>query len=169
MSGIGKKGDITTVSRTMWLNVLLPRKRAVEVTDVQLKQLEADKTSSAQKHKEELVALSEAVRNLPILSVVRKTGPNQKMFGSVTPNNILEAVKSALPSRFERMLRSKAVSIVSIAEGGSAGGSSGGQARKAGHTGAMDIRSCGEYTITLCLEHDFPPVQFLFRVVPQVS
>lgn len=165
MNGVGKKGEITTVSRTMWLNVLQPRKRAVEVTDTQLKQLETDKISSAQKHKDELVALAEAIRNLSTLRVQRKTGPNQKMFGSVTSNNILEVVKSALPSRFDRLLKSKSVGIVSIAEGAAEGG----QARKAEHSAGTDIRSCGVYTITLSLEHDFPPVQFSLHVVPQVS
>jgi large subunit ribosomal protein L9 len=168
MSNVGKKGEITTVSRTMWLNVLQPRKRAVEVTDTQLRQLEADKISSTQKHKADLIELSDAIRSLPTLSVARKTGPNQKMFGSVTSSNILDALKSALPAKFGRLLKSKAVSIVSIEDRG-AGGEKAGKGEHGGAGGGADIRSCGEYRITLSLEHDFPPVQLPFHVVPLVS
>jgi large subunit ribosomal protein L9 len=91
---LGSAGQVVEVADGYARNFLLPRKLALPATDANLKRLEklratlakreATERESAQKLAELLAAAT--------VSLARKAGENDQLFGSVTPADIVEAL-----------------------------------------------------------------------------
>lgn len=92
---VGKKGEVVTVKRGYARNYLIPRDYALYATPVNLKRLGSiqDELKVAEEKKlAELKILAEKVASIK-LTFARKTDENDTMFGSVSENDIIHALK----------------------------------------------------------------------------
>lgn len=98
VQGSGKKGDIVKVSDGYAKNFLLKRGLCVEANDANLKQINAKKAAEAKKIEQEKAEAAAKKKELDgkTVKVHAKAGENGKLFGSVTAQEIAEAVKKQL-------------------------------------------------------------------------
>lgn len=95
VENLGTIGDIVKVSEGYARNYLLPRKLAVQADEKNVKQVEHQKRALKNKlhklrsEKEEVKKQIEAIA----LVIRRKSGENQKLFGSITNQDIAEALE----------------------------------------------------------------------------
>jgi large subunit ribosomal protein L9 len=91
---LGERGDVVKVAPGYARNYLLPRKLALAVTAANKKQIEHEKKAAAAKAAEErAVAQALATRFAQTeVSVTRRAGENQHLFGSVTSADIADAL-----------------------------------------------------------------------------
>jgi len=95
VKGQGKTGDIVNVSDGYARNYLLPRGLAAEATNKNINDLEQKKKAQAQrveKDKENAETLVSAVKDKAVTLTV-KSGENGKLFGSVTAQDIVDAME----------------------------------------------------------------------------
>ncbi len=91
---LGQAGDLVQVSRGFARNYLIPRSIGVEADSQNMAFVEQQKKLArerAEKLRKVLQELSERLGSLE-LSLPVKVGENQKMFGSVTAHDIVEAL-----------------------------------------------------------------------------
>jgi len=104
LKGRGGEGDVIEVARGFAVNYLFPRKVAVEATPGNLKQLE-QRMHNIKKREE--VRLAEAGDFRSILdgkkiAITMKVGEAGRLFGSVTPMMIADAIKEQLSTEVDR-------------------------------------------------------------------
>ena len=94
VKGLGKLGEIVEVSSGYSRNFLLPQKKAVEATTHNIKVVERTKKALEEKMKQSLQDVEALSKRMSEMSVTisRKVGEGEKMFGSVTTADIAEAV-----------------------------------------------------------------------------
>ena len=92
---LGERGDVVNVAPGYARNYLLPRKLALAVTSGNKKQIEHEKKVAAQRATEErAVAQALATRFAQTeITLTRRAGENQQLFGSVTSADIAEALE----------------------------------------------------------------------------
>jgi large subunit ribosomal protein L9 len=91
---LGNRGEVVTVAEGYARNYLLPRKLAIEATAGNMKRLEKMRAAFAKKEateKGDAQKLAELLADVS-LEFVRKVGENDHLFGSVTSNDISEAL-----------------------------------------------------------------------------
>ena len=95
VKGQGKKGEMKEVSDGYARNYLLPRNLAVEANKDNLNALALkEKARKAQEAKEKAAAMENAQRLKDIVTTIRaKAGANGRLFGSVTSQEIVDALK----------------------------------------------------------------------------
>ena len=94
IDGLGKSGELVTVKDGFGRNYLLPRKKAVLANEQNLRQLEHEKgviTARSAKLKGAAEELAKKVGSIKI-TIKRKVGDQDKLFGSVTVLDIAEAL-----------------------------------------------------------------------------
>lgn len=94
VDSLGTRGAVVEVAAGYARNYLLPRKMAVPATAGNLKALERMRTTFAKKESVErdaAVQLAQAVGALSV-TIKRKSGENDQLFGSVTAADIAEAI-----------------------------------------------------------------------------
>ncbi|MDI6735445.1 MAG: 50S ribosomal protein L9 [bacterium] len=94
ISGVGKKGEIKNVSEGYARNFLIPKGLGIPATESNLKKLQEDKKRIAvlaQREKESALEFSQGLKNISI-TINRKSGEGNKIFGSVTKEDIVEAL-----------------------------------------------------------------------------
>lgn len=92
--GLGTRGDIVTVKDGYARNYLLPKNLAREATPGNLKSIEQERKKwalLAQKEKEIAAKAAEAVKGAKVV-VQKRVGENGQLFGSVTSNEIADAL-----------------------------------------------------------------------------
>src|SRR6516164_3146834 len=90
---LGNRGELVDVAEGYARNFLLPRKLALEATPGNLKRLEKMRAAFAKKEateKGEAQTLAGLLSGVS-LTLVRKSGDNDQLFGSVTSADIAEA------------------------------------------------------------------------------
>ena len=95
VKGKGKKGQMLEVSDGYARNYMLPRKMAVEATadNINTKRMTDKATQERQqKEREEAFAISERMKDM-VVTVRAKGGGAGRLFGSVTTQEIAEAIK----------------------------------------------------------------------------
>ncbi|MFZ9924401.1 MAG: 50S ribosomal protein L9 [Ilumatobacteraceae bacterium] len=95
VKGIGRRGDIVTVSSGHARNYLIPNGLAVEATDGAVAQAETLKRSRDLREaadKDSARAIAATFAEAPLV-VVAKAGATGKLFGSVTANDLVAAVE----------------------------------------------------------------------------
>jgi large subunit ribosomal protein L9 len=92
--GLGKAGDVVKVSDGHARNLLIPKGIAAEATDGNIRSLEKQKKSDAEKHKKDLAEAKALAERIGALSVkIRtKSGENGRLFGSITSKDIADAL-----------------------------------------------------------------------------
>lgn len=91
---LGTRGQIVEVAEGYARNYLLPRKLALAATPGNLKQLDRMRVTFAKREateKESAQKLAELLAGVT-LTLTRKAGENDQLFGSVTPADISEAL-----------------------------------------------------------------------------
>ncbi len=94
VDNLGTRGAVVEVAAGYARNYLLPRKMALPATAGNLKALERMRAKFAQKESvehEAAVQLAQAIGALSV-TVKRKSGENDQLFGSVTAADIAEAI-----------------------------------------------------------------------------
>lgn len=95
MKNLGRQGEIVTVKDGYANNFLFPKGLAVMATAANVKQQEENNRQGAMKRekmKTDALALSELLKEMTI-SIGMKAGANGKIFGSVTPLQVSQALK----------------------------------------------------------------------------
>ena len=93
--GQGKKGEMKEVSEGYARNYLIPRNLAVEVNKDNLNALALkEKARKAQEARERAAAEENAARLKDVMVTIRaRAGVNGKLFGSITSQEIVDALK----------------------------------------------------------------------------
>lgn len=91
---LGNRGQVVTVAEGYARNFLLPRKLALEATAGNMKRLEKMRAAFAKKEateKDSAQTLAELLNTVTI-TISRKAGENDQLFGSVTSADVAEAL-----------------------------------------------------------------------------
>lgn len=93
---LGKIGDIVDVKNGYALNYLIPRQIAYHATDGNIRVLEEEKKQLAKIQAQELESAKELAAKFENLSVTIpvKVGEEDKLFGTVTAQDIADALKA---------------------------------------------------------------------------
>jgi large subunit ribosomal protein L9 len=95
VKGTGKAGDVVNVSDGYGRNFLLPRGLAQKGTEGNIRSLEKAKELQEEKfnkEKNEAQILADKIAKLQV-NIVSKSGEGGRLFGSITSNDIAEALK----------------------------------------------------------------------------
>ncbi|MFP2910273.1 50S ribosomal protein L9 [Pyxidicoccus sp. 3LFB2] len=94
IDNLGKSGELVTVKDGFGRNYLLPRKKAVLASEQNLRQLEHEKGVITARNAKLKGAAEEQAKKIGAIKVTikRKVGEQDKLFGSVTVLDIAEAV-----------------------------------------------------------------------------
>lgn len=95
IENIGKRGDVKEVKNGLARNFLLPKKLALRATDHNIKAWESRLNSLKLKDAkivEDAQAIADTLNTVAI-SIAVKAGEEDKLFGSVTTQNISDALK----------------------------------------------------------------------------
>lgn len=95
VDNLGRRGDIVRVTPGYARNYLLPRKLALAVTDNNKRQIEREKKlAEARDLEEKSAAESIAARIAAVeVEIARRVGENDALYGSVTSQDIAQALK----------------------------------------------------------------------------
>jgi large subunit ribosomal protein L9 len=97
LKNLGAQGDVVMVKDGYANNYLFPRGLAVMATSSNLKIQEENNRQGAlkrEKMKADAMSTSEKLQNLTI-TIAMKVGANDKIFGSITPLQVSQALKNA--------------------------------------------------------------------------
>jgi large subunit ribosomal protein L9 len=94
LEGVGNLGDLLDVSPGFARNYLLPRKKAVEANNRNIKEFEHAKRVTAEKAKKERLEIEALAKKISTVSLTipAQVGKDDKMFGSVTAKDIAEGL-----------------------------------------------------------------------------
>lgn len=104
VDALGERGAVVDVSKGYLRNYLIPRKLAAQVTPGLLDELRQREAAAARAQVEaaERAAENEAMLNRTVLTIARQAGPDGRLFGSVTPKDIVEAIRDARQVKLDR-------------------------------------------------------------------
>jgi len=96
IDGLGKSGELVTVKDGFGRNFLLPRKKAVLANEQNIRQLDHEKGVITARNAKLKGAAEEQAKKLGAVKVTikRKVGEQDKLFGSVTALDIAEALSA---------------------------------------------------------------------------
>jgi len=104
VDGLGKAGNVVNVSRGYLRNYLMPRKLAELATAAKIEEatrrMEAEAAAKA-KRVAEANNIAELL-NRTILTLKAKAGGDGRLFGSITPQDIADAIKEARQVEIDR-------------------------------------------------------------------
>jgi large subunit ribosomal protein L9 len=104
VEGLGASGSVVNVSRGYLRNYLLPRKLAELATPARIaeveRKIEAQKAAAA-KRVEEAGSIADLL-NRTILTLKAKAGGDGRLFGSITSQDIADAIKGAREIEIDR-------------------------------------------------------------------
>jgi large subunit ribosomal protein L9 len=94
LEGVGNLGDLLDVSPGFARNYLLPRRKAVEANNRNIKAFEHAQRVTTEKAKKEKLDIEAHAKNLSAVSLTipAQVGKDDKMFGSVTSKDIAEGL-----------------------------------------------------------------------------
>lgn len=97
VENLGRIGDVVKVSEGFARNFLLPRKLVVSADENNIKQIEAAKRSLEKRRAAQRADAEQVAKKLAEFScnISRKVGESDKLFGSVSPMDIADALKAA--------------------------------------------------------------------------
>jgi large subunit ribosomal protein L9 len=138
VENLGRRGEIVKVADGYARNFLLPRKLALRVTEENKRQIERERAKAEAREAEDVqIAQALAARITALeLTIARRAGEHDALFGSVTAADIAEA----LASRDITVDRRK----IQLAE---------------------PIKAIGDHTVTVKLHRDVP-AELKVKVVP---
>ena len=96
VDNLGRRGDVVKVAAGYARNYLLPRKLALPVTQASRRQIEREREKAEARDAEELAAANALAERMAALdiSIARRVGENNTMYGSVTSADIAQALSA---------------------------------------------------------------------------
>ena len=104
IKGVGKRGEVVEVKDGFARNMLLPTNKALIANrkiEIQAEQMRKAESTRVQKAAEQVQRTFDTLHNSTI-TVNAKAGENEKLFGSVTINDIVEAILQQLSIEVDR-------------------------------------------------------------------
>ena len=94
LEGVGNLGDLLEVSPGFARNYLLPRRKAVEANNRNIKAFEHAQRVTAEKAKKEKLEIEDHAKKMSAVSLTlhAQVGKDDKMFGSITTKDIAEGL-----------------------------------------------------------------------------
>lgn len=94
LEGVGNLGDLIDVSNGFARNFLLPRRKALEASNRNIKEVEHAKRATAEKARKEKLEIETLAKKISAVSltITAQVGKDDKMFGSVTVKDIAEGL-----------------------------------------------------------------------------
>src|SRR5688500_576502 len=104
VENVGEKGTVVDVSKGYLRNYLIPRKLAQPATKGLLDQAKAQQaaTERAAREATERAGESAVVLNRTVLTIAQQAGDDGRLFGSVTTQDIVDAIKDARGLEIDR-------------------------------------------------------------------
>jgi large subunit ribosomal protein L9 len=104
VENLGGKGTVVDVSKGYLRNFLIPRKLAQPATKGLLDQAKAEQAAADRAAREatERAGESAAVLNRTVLTITQQAGDDGRLFGSVTTQDIADAIKDARGLEIDR-------------------------------------------------------------------
>ncbi len=96
MKHLGKQGEVVQVKDGYANNFLFPKGMAIMATPGNLKMMEENNRQGAMKRekmKADALTTSESMKDM-VISIATKAGANGKIFGSITPLQVAQALKA---------------------------------------------------------------------------
>lgn len=96
MKHLGKQGEVVQVKDGYANNFLFPKGMAIMATTGNLKMMEENNRQGAMKRekmKADALTTSESMKDM-VISIATKAGANGKIFGSITPLQVAQALKT---------------------------------------------------------------------------
>lgn len=101
---LGRAGDVKEVADGYARNYLIPRRLAVPATEGTVRMVKEQKQAKmeqATRQARQIAMLAEQMEQLT-LTFQAKAGPTGRLYGSITPTDIAEALEQALKIPFDR-------------------------------------------------------------------
>ena len=94
VDNLGRRGDVVKVATGYARNYLLPRKLALPVTQASQRQIERERANAEMRDAEEKAGAEAVAARMSALdiSIARRVGENQTMYGSVTSADVAQAL-----------------------------------------------------------------------------
>lgn len=105
ISKLGKSGDLVDVAPGYARNYLLPQKLATHATPGILKQVERRREQERQRQlelREQALEQKEALEKISSLTIAKQVGENEAIFGTVTTQEVAEAIQAATNQEVDR-------------------------------------------------------------------
>lgn len=104
IESLGERGTVVDVSAGYLRNFLLPRKLAEPATSASIKQAERRREDAerAAREAEERARESASVLGRTVLTITQQAGDDGRLFGSVTTQDIADAIREARGLRVDR-------------------------------------------------------------------
>jgi large subunit ribosomal protein L9 len=104
VDSLGERGTVVDVSSGYLRNYLLPRKLADAATprSIQAAQRKREEAERAQREAEERAQENASLLGRTVLTIPQQAGEDGRLFGSVTPQDIADAIRDARGIRLDR-------------------------------------------------------------------
>jgi len=104
LDGLGKRGDIVDVADGHARNFLLPKGHALAASDGAIEQAGRMRRARDQRDTSAREAATQIASNLvpKVITVASKAGPEGKLFGSITANDVVAAVREQTEIEIDR-------------------------------------------------------------------
>jgi large subunit ribosomal protein L9 len=104
VESLGERGSVVEVSAGYLRNFLVPRKLAEAATSGSIKQAERRRESAEQaaREAEEKARESASVLGRTVLTITQQAGDDGRLFGSVTTQDIADAIRDARGIKIDR-------------------------------------------------------------------
>ena len=104
VESLGERGAVVDVSAGYLRNYLLPRKLAEAATDASIKAAaqRRERAEQAQRAAEERAQENASLLSRTVLTIPQRAGEDGRLFGSVTPQDIGDAIRDARGIRVDR-------------------------------------------------------------------
>ena len=101
---IGQRGDIVDVSRGYVRNFLVPRGLAEVATPAKMEEAQHRMAQAEERNRRMAERASEIAETLnkSVITIEARTGEDERLFGSITPANIVSAIEKARGIRLDR-------------------------------------------------------------------
>ena len=153
-------GDIIMVSKAFWTNVLQPKKGAEVITDTELLRIETEAKEASLKAVADAKEAIAQISTLEKISLKRKIGKNNKLFGTVTIKNILDELKLKVAPHTAEVLSGRTIAIVKIIDTND-------PTSAVDYSKVGEIRQGGQFRASLQVHPSLEHVSFLLDILPE--
>ena len=104
VESLGERGDVIDVAPGYLRNFLLPRKLAETATAASIRAASQrrERAEQAQRDAQERASESASLLSRTVLTIPQQAGDDGRLFGSVTPQDIADAIRDARGIRVDR-------------------------------------------------------------------
>jgi large subunit ribosomal protein L9 len=104
VESLGERGDVVDVSPGYLRNFLLPRKLAESATPASIRVAaeRRERADQAQRDAQERAQENASLLSRTVLTIPQQAGEDGRLFGSVTPQDIADAIRDARGIRVDR-------------------------------------------------------------------